>query len=52
MDAEEIINDLYENSLNNRPSFSDAMLHHMKQEIDKIKDEAIKWHQIHKKYIK
>lgn len=51
MDAEEIINDLYENSLNNRPSFSDAMLNHMKQEIDKIKDEAIKWHQRHKKNI-
>ena len=43
MDAEKIISDLYENELDNRPSFSDAMVQYMKQEVDKIKEEAIKW---------
>lgn len=49
MDAEKIINDLYENALDKRPTFSDAMLQHMKSEITKIEDEARKWHEIHKK---
>jgi hypothetical protein len=49
MDAEKIINDLYENALDKRPTFSDAMLQHMRQEVDKIKGEARKWHEIHKK---
>ena len=40
--------DLYDNELDNRPSFSDAMVQYMKQEVDKIKEEAIKWHQKHK----
>ena len=48
MDTEKIISDLYENELDNRPSFSDAMVQYMKQEVDKIKEEAIKWHQKHK----
>lgn len=52
MDAEKIINDLYENALDKRPTFSDAMLQHMKSEITKIEDEARKWHEIHKKQVK
>lgn len=49
MDIEHILDDLYENDLDNRPTFSEAILEHMKQEVDRIKEEAIKWHQEHKK---
>lgn len=52
MDAEKIITDLYENELNNRPSFTEAMVEHMKQEVEKMKEEAIKWHQKHKNDVK
>ena len=48
MDAEKIISDLYENEYDNKQTFSDEMVQYMKQEVDKIKDEAIKWHQKHK----
>ncbi len=40
---EEILNDMYENSLNSQPTFSDAMIEHMKSEVVKIKEEAIEW---------
>ena len=43
---------LYENSLNNRPTFTDEMIEHMKQEVAKMKEDAIKWHQEHKNDIK
>ena len=52
MDADNFINDLYKDALDKRPTFSDAMIQHMKSEITKIEDEARKWHEIHKKKIK
>ena len=48
MDADKIINDLYQGALDNRPTFTDEMIEHMKQEVAKMKEEAIKWHQEHK----
>ena len=48
MDADNFINDLYKESLDNRPTFTDEMIEHMKQEVIKMKEEAIKWHQEHK----
>ena len=49
MDAEKVISNLYEDALDKRPTFSDAMLQHMRSEIIKIEDEARKWHENHKK---
>jgi hypothetical protein len=48
MDADKIINDLYQGALDNRPTFTDEMIEHMKQEVAKMKEDAIKWHQKHK----
>ena len=48
MDADKIINDLYKDALDNRPTFTDEMIEHMKQEVAKMKEDAIKWHQEHK----
>lgn len=48
MDADKIINDLYQGALDNRPTFTDEMIEHMKQEVAKMKEDAIRWHQEHK----
>ena len=48
MNTDNFINDLYQGALDNRPTFTDEMIEHMKQEVAKMKDEARKWHQEHK----
>ena len=49
MDADKIINDLYQGALDNRPTFTDEMIEHMKQEVAKMKEDAKKWHENLKK---
>ena len=49
MNTDNFINDLYKDALDNRPTFTDEMIEHMKQEVAKMKDEARKWYEIHKK---
>ena len=48
MEAENLVNGMYVNALDNRPTFTDAMLEHMREEVIRIKEEAIKWHNEHK----
>lgn len=48
MTAEETIKVLFEKEMDDIPTFSDAMGEHMSEEVDRIKKEAIKWHQEHK----
>ena len=48
MNTDNFINDLYQGALDNRPTFTDEMIEHMKQEVAKMKEDAIKWHQEHK----
>lgn len=46
---EEILNSAYKSILNDRPSFSDEMIKHMKDDIEKIKKETNEWMRKHKK---
>lgn len=48
MEAEKVINDMYENALDNRPSFTPTMVEHMRNEVERIKQEAIEWVKNHK----
>lgn len=40
---------MYENALDDRPSFTPAMVEHMRNEVERIKQEAIEWTRNHKK---
>jgi hypothetical protein len=42
MDKEKLLNDLYEKALCNHPTFSEEMIEHMKEEIERVKEEAKK----------
>lgn len=47
MTAENVLNNLYENALDERPTFTKAMLEHMRNEVGRIEKEALEWHRKH-----
>ena len=44
MTDENVVENLFKKALDEKPTFTDAMLKHMEQEVEKITEEARKWH--------
>lgn len=42
-DFEKTINDIYNHGLEEMPTFSEAMVEHMKESIEKSREEAREW---------